>query len=182
MYPLRLVHTSFSPATRHTLHEFPSLGTCLTLVLFITSCWASVATSHEWLALLMQDRGEGPANLGYEKVLAGLQLVSTLAAAQLFDALLAWRKASLKLTSTQQSDQITILRKRVRSLFCQGYKQGFHRVATQCIAGSHCCISAYLITIMRTLPAPCRSTIIKPYSLETPAKVDAQRLLARLVQ
>ena len=68
----------------------------------------------------MQDRGEGPANLGYEKVLAGLQLVSTLAAAQLFDALLAWRKASLKLTSTQQSDQITILRKRVRRLFCQG--------------------------------------------------------------
>lgn len=110
---------SLSSATRHTLHEFPSLGTCLTLVLFITPCWASVATCHEWLALLMQDRGEGPANLGYEKVLAGLQLVSTLAAAQLFDALLSWRKASLKLTSNQQSDQITILRKRVRSLFCQ---------------------------------------------------------------
>ena len=131
---------------------------------------------------LMQDRGEVPANLGYEKVLAGLQLVSTLAAAQLFDALLAWRKASLKLTSTQQSDQIAILRKRVRSLACQGYKQGFHRVAMQCIAGSLCCIfSAYLITIMRTLPAACKSTMIKSYSLETPAKVDAQRLLARLV-
>ena len=46
-------------------------------------------------------------------MLAGLQLISTIAAAQLFDALLSWRKASLKLTSTQQSDQITILRKRV---------------------------------------------------------------------
>ncbi len=61
----------------------------------------------------LQDRGEAPAGLGYGRVLAGLQLISTLAAAQLFDALLTWRKASLKLTSTQQSDQITILRKRV---------------------------------------------------------------------
>jgi hypothetical protein len=86
----------------------------------------------------MQDQGEGPASLGYEKVLAGLQLVSTLAAAQLFDVLLAWRKASLKLTSTQQSDQITILRKRVQ--FCQGYS----RVSTvwECKALQDC-IAAY---------------------------------------
>ena len=62
---------------------------------------------------LVQDRGEAPADLGYDQVLAGLQLISALAAAQLFDALLTWRKASLKLTSTQQSDQIAILRKRV---------------------------------------------------------------------
>ena len=63
---------------------------------------------------MVQDRGEAPAGLGHDQVLAGLQLISTLAAAQLFDALLTWRKASLKLTSTQQSDHITILRKRVR--------------------------------------------------------------------
>ena len=62
----------------------------------------------------VQDRGEAPADASYAQVLAGLQLISTLAAAQLFDALLSWRKASLKLTSTQQSDQVTILRKRVR--------------------------------------------------------------------
>ena len=61
----------------------------------------------------VQDRGEAPADLDYGRVLAGLQLISTLAAAQLFDALLTWRKASLKLTSTEQSDQLTILRKRV---------------------------------------------------------------------
>ena len=62
----------------------------------------------------LQDRGEAPADASYAQVLAGLQLISTLAAAQLFDSLLSWRKASLKLTSTQQSDQVTILRKRVR--------------------------------------------------------------------
>ena len=62
----------------------------------------------------LQDRGDAPADASYAQVLAGLQLISTLAAAQLFDALLSWRKASLKLTSTQQSDQVTILRKRVR--------------------------------------------------------------------
>lgn len=63
--------------------------------------------------VLPQDRSEAPADSGYNQVLAGLQLISELAAAQLFDALLTWRKASLKLASTQQSDQITILRKRV---------------------------------------------------------------------
>ena len=72
-----------------------------------------LARNLDMSAYIMQDRGEAPADLGYGRVLAGLQLISTLAAAQLFDALLTWRKASLKLTSTQQSDQITILRKRV---------------------------------------------------------------------
>ncbi len=59
----------------------------------------------------MQDRGEAPPDPVYGKVLAGLHLVSCYAAIPLLDALLTWRKESLK--AAARAPELVVLRKRV---------------------------------------------------------------------
>jgi hypothetical protein len=43
----------------------------------------------------MQDRGEGPPDPAYERVLVGLALVATHSAPALQDALVGWRREAL---------------------------------------------------------------------------------------
>lgn len=62
-------------------------------------------------ALLLQDRGEAPPDPVYGKVLAALHLVSCYAAIPLLDALLTWRKESLK--AAARAPELVVLRKRV---------------------------------------------------------------------
>lgn len=64
--------------------------------------------------LTAQDRGEVAPDPVYGKVLAGLHLVSRYAPIPLLDALLAWRKESLKAAARASADLI-VLRKRVRA-------------------------------------------------------------------
>ncbi|CAL8468215.1 g7754 [Coccomyxa elongata] len=58
-----------------------------------------------------QDRGEAPPDPVYGKVLAGLHLVSSYAAIPLLDALLTWRKESLK--AAARAPELVVLRKRL---------------------------------------------------------------------
>ena len=61
-----------------------------------------------------QDRGEGPHDPVYEKVMKGLNLVARHAAMPLLDALLAWRK-DVESQASRAGVESVVLRKKVMS-------------------------------------------------------------------
>ena len=64
---------------------------------------------------MLQDRGDGPYDPVYEKVLTGLNLVARHAAMPLLDALLAWRKDA-ESQAQRAGVELVVLRKKVHSV------------------------------------------------------------------
>ena len=90
----------------------------------------------------MQDRGEVATDPVYGKVLAGLHLVSRYAAIPLLDALLTWRKESLK--AAARAPELVVLRKRVSTVLCFrmlpaiGHANGTHKTSHEQPNSSTC--------------------------------------------
>lgn len=87
-----------------------------------------------------QDRGEGPHDPLYEKVLKGLNLVARHAAMPLLDALLAWRKDAESQASRAAVESV-VLRKKV---MCSSVHMVCDLLSSSCVLNDlSLCLTTY---------------------------------------